>query len=94
MKEWVRSSRSLPYRDFFKTLNAKLRGHYNYYGVRGNYLSLRVFFKEATWLAFKWLNRRGGKRSSFTGRKFDDLLDRMKIEWPRITEVSRRRVVA
>jgi RNA-directed DNA polymerase len=94
MKEWVRANRSLPCRDFFKTLNAKLRGHYNYYGVRGNYHSLEVFFKAAMRLAFKWLNRRGGKRSSFTIAGFDDLLDRMRMEWPRITEVSRRRITA
>lgn len=94
MKEWVRLNRSLPCRDFFKTLNAKLRGHYNFYGVKGNFLSLKIFFKGSMNIAFKWLNRRGGKRRSFTRSGFADLLVRMKIELPRITERSRREATA
>jgi len=94
MKEWIRSSRSLPCRDFFKIVNAKLRGHYNYYGVKGNYLSLKHFFKVTLKTAFKWLNRRGGKRRSFTGTGFDELLVRMQIALPRITELGRRMVTA
>jgi len=94
MKEWIRSNRSLPFRDFFKTLNAKLRGHYNFYGVKGNFLSLKVFFKGSMNIVFKWLNRRGGKRRSFTKAGFSDLLTRMKIELPRITERSRREATA
>lgn len=94
MKEWIRSNRSLPCRDFFKTLNAKLRGHYNFYGVKGNFLSLNLFFKVSMKAAFKWLNRRGGKRRSFTSAGFDELLGRMKIERPRITERGRREATA
>jgi hypothetical protein len=41
---------------------------------------------------FKWLNRRGGKRRSFTWATFAQIRERMRIEKPRITEVSRHRV--
>ena len=61
MKEWIKSHRHLPGREFFIGLNARLRGHDNYYGVRGNFLSLKVFYEVAIEAAFKWLNRRGGK---------------------------------
>ena len=36
MKAWLKASRHLPKKQFFKTLKRKLIGHYNYYYVRGN----------------------------------------------------------
>jgi RNA-directed DNA polymerase len=92
--EWIKQYRHLPGRDFFQRLNARLRGHYNYYGVRGNSGALHRFFNWAMDCTFKWLNRRGGKRRSYTWEQFTQVLDRVKIERPRITEVKRRRVMA
>jgi len=94
IKEWIRKNRHLPGREFFNRLNARLRGHYNYYGVRGNSQSLYRFFKWAMECTFKWLNRRGGKRKSFTWGRFQEILGLVNIVRPRITEVSRRRVFA
>ena len=94
IKEWIQSSRHLLARDFFQGLNRRLRGHYNYYGVRGNSRSLYRFFDWAKQCSFKWLNRRGGKRRSFTWVRFTQLLDLVQIAKPRITEISRRRVIA
>jgi RNA-directed DNA polymerase len=91
---WIKQHRHLPGRDFFQQLNARLRGHYQYYGVRGNARALHRFFQWATDCTFKWLNRRGGKRKSVTWEQFTQLLDRIKIARPRITEVKRRRVFA
>ena len=31
VKEWIRQNRHLPGSEFFKGLNSRLRGHYNYY---------------------------------------------------------------
>ncbi len=47
----------------FERLNAKLRGHYNYYGVCGNYASLAEFFGRAMRILKKWLDRRSQRRS-------------------------------
>lgn len=94
IKEWIKLNRHLPGREFFRRLNARLRGHYNYYGLRGNSHSLKRFFDWAMQCAFKWLNRRGGKRKSYTWKLFNQILDRVKIARPRITEVKRRRVFA
>jgi RNA-directed DNA polymerase len=94
IKEWIKLHRHLPVREFFRGLNSRPRGHYNYYGVRGNSESLHRFFKWAQACAFKWLNRRGGKRSSFTWARFNQGLDLVPIARPRITEISRRRVFA
>jgi group II intron reverse transcriptase/maturase len=91
---WIKHHRHLPEREFFQRLNARLRGHYNYYGVRGNSHSLTRFFRWAIDGTFKWLNRRGGKQSSYTWGQFTRVLDRVKIARPCITEVKRRRVFA
>ena len=94
IKQWIRFNRHLPGKIFFRTLNAKLRGHYNYYGVRGNAESLYRFYKWAMECVLKWLNRRGGKRKSYTRDRFFKMLDLVRIAKPRITEVRKRRVFA
>lgn len=94
IKIWIKGNRHLPGREFFRRLNAWLRGHYNYYGLRGNYRSLKRFYDWGIECTFKWLNRRGGKRRSFNWTSFIQALDRMKVMRPCITEVKRRRKVA
>src|ERR1700674_5031208 len=42
--EWCKKYRHLRMKEQFRRLNAKLRGHYNYYGVNGNYASLNEFY--------------------------------------------------
>jgi RNA-directed DNA polymerase len=92
--EWIKQHRHLPGREFFRRLKARLRGHYNYYGVRGNSRALHRFFNWAMDWTFKWLNRRSGTRKSYSWEQFTRVLDRVKIARPCITEVSRRRVFA
>ncbi|HEY90630.1 MAG TPA: group II intron reverse transcriptase/maturase [Dehalococcoidia bacterium] len=92
ISEWIKSNRHLRGSEFFSQLNRRLRGHYNYYGVRGNSESLSRFYKRAIECAFKWLNRRGGKRRSYTWEEFKRVLNLVKIAQPRITEVKHQRV--
>ena len=94
LTEWSKPHRHLPGRAFFQRLQARLRGHDNYYGVRGNARSLTRCFYWAMDGAFTWLNRRGGKQSSYPWGQCTHVLDRVKRARPRITEVSRRRVFA
>lgn len=94
IKTWIRENRHLPGHDFFRGLNRRLRGHYNYFGVRGNSRSLYRFFNWAISCTFKWLNRRGGKRRSFTWGLFSQMLDRIPVARPSITEMKQRRVFA
>ena len=82
MTAWIKQHRHLPGREFFQRLNARLRGHYQYYGGRGNSRALNRFFRGAMDCTFKWLNRRGGKRKSFTWEQFNQILDRVKIARP------------
>ena len=44
-----------------RSLSAKLRGHYQYYGVRGNYKMLEVAYEHTRIMWKKWLGRRNSK---------------------------------
>ena len=83
--EWCRKKRSVPIRKLLKTLNSKLRGYYNYYGVIGNYESLYKFFRHAMRILKKWLNRRSQRRS-YNWKQFRSMLNHHQIELPRITQ--------
>ena len=63
MKDWIKKHRMMPLEWIFKTINAKLRGHYQYYGVTDNTREVKVFQSITKKLLFKWLNRRSQKRS-------------------------------
>ena len=93
IKAWIRANRHLPGREFIAGLNRRLNGHYNYYGLRGNSRSLWRYFNWAIGCSFKWLNRRGGKRRSFTWQVFSEALKRLGVAQPRITEAKRQHVV-
>jgi hypothetical protein len=66
----LKFNRHLIGEEFITALNRRLVGHYNYYGVKSNERSVKRFFDEAIESAFKWLNRRGSKRSSFNWSSF------------------------
>ena len=80
---WCKQSRHVRLKKLFASLNLKLRGYYNYYGVSGNSDRLREFFNETMGTLWKWLNRRSPRRS-FTRAAFDDLLDHFRVPRPRI----------
>jgi len=56
--DWCKSKRHEPIANQYEKLCSKLRGHYQYYGIRGNYKMLEVFYEhtERTWKY--WLGRR------------------------------------
>jgi group II intron reverse transcriptase/maturase len=83
--EWCKVNRNMKMSELMKRLNSKLRGYYNYYGVRGNYDGLQLFFEEAKKILFKWLNRRS-QRKSYTWDAFIKMLKYFRLERPRITE--------
>jgi RNA-directed DNA polymerase len=87
MGEWLRGNRHLKIRELMKTLAAKLRGHWNYYGVIGNSTSLAQYYEQTTQLLHKWLNRRSQKRS-YTWKALHRLLDQYETPRPKIVEQS------
>jgi len=81
---WLKRIRNfMPVKEWWPTLVAKLRGHYQYYGVSGNMPSLRRFHRLALRLALKWLNRRSQRRS-FSWAGFATYLKHYPLPKPRI----------
>ena len=69
--------------DWWPTLAAKLRGHYQYYGVSGNMRSLNRFYLMTVRLTRKWLNRRS-QRKRFYWKGFIEYLKHYPLPRPRI----------
>lgn len=64
-------------------VEAKLRGHYNYYGVTDNYRMIKKYHDIAIRFLFKWLNRRS-QRKSVTWERFNLFLKQRPLPTPRI----------
>lgn len=63
----IRNTKTL--KEIWKTFNAKIRGHIQYYGVSHNIEAINQFLHEAKKIAFKWINRRS-QRKSFNWDKY------------------------
>lgn len=74
-KDWIKNNRHKRIRKIIDQLNVKLRGYYNYYGVRCNFDKLEEMLAIVKKLLFKWLNRRSQKRS-FNWEEFTAKLKR------------------
>ena len=72
VSNYIQKNRHMKLGDLIASLNIKLRGHYNYYGVTFNSMSLERFYKMVRHRLFKWLNRRGGK-VKLNWNRFSDL---------------------
>jgi group II intron reverse transcriptase/maturase len=76
--QWFRSVRHQPVAWQHEQLVRKLRGHYNYYGIRGNSDRLSRFRHEVKRLWRKWLARRSDK-ARLTWDRFRCLLERFPL---------------
>ena len=90
LTEWIKRNRHQGLRPLMATLIRKLRGHYNYYGVTHNSVSLWEYWKHVNQTVYKWLNRRSQRRS-FTWQKFNAMFERYNIPRPYIKETSGRK---
>ena len=83
--EWIKTNRNKKISKLMTILRAKYRGYWNYYGVIGNYGSLKTFYYRTVRILFEWLNRRS-QRLSYNWAGFQDLLKQFLIPVPKITE--------
>jgi RNA-directed DNA polymerase len=80
---WCQQHRHDPVEDQAVALNAKLRGHYQYYGRPTNYRCLWQFYRLVQRLWHKWLTRRT-RGKPLPWRDFVHLLDLHPLLRPRI----------
>jgi RNA-directed DNA polymerase len=82
--QWCQENRHQPVDEQQKTLNAMLRGHYQYYGRPTNYRSIRQFYWTVRRLWRKWLNRRT-RGQWLTWERYTQILGRHPLLRPWIT---------
>ena len=82
---WCRTHRHRPVDEQQRSLNLKLRGHYSYYGITGNFQALKSFARgvRSTWR--RWLNRRS-QRATMYWSKFERLLQRYPLLPPKVVQ--------
>jgi len=82
-KEWLRKHMNDHIKELIPALNRKLVGHYNYYGISGNYADISEFYKYVRDELFRTLRRRGQKHR-LTWEKFNRILEFNPIAKPSI----------
>lgn len=83
LADWCRGHRHLPVEAQHAALTRRLQGHFNYFGVSGNFRSLLLLVEGVRRAWFKWLRRRSQQRH-LNWEKFGVLLERHPLPRPRI----------
>ena len=82
--DWCRRHRHLSVAVQHKALKRRIQGHFNYFGVSGNFNSLLRVVEQVRRAWYKWLCRRS-QRKRLTWERFADLLRDFPLPEPRIT---------
>lgn len=84
LNTWLKAIRNqVKTKEWWKTLRAKLRGHFQYYGVSENFNGIKRFYLYALKRVHKWLNRRSQKRK-MNWERFNSYLEHYPLPKPRI----------
>jgi RNA-directed DNA polymerase len=81
---WCKENRNKRIRKIVDMVNSKLRGYFNYYGIRGNSRKINKFYNIAVKTLYKWLNRRSQKRS-FNFEEFNRRMNCCELVKPRVS---------
>ena len=81
--DWCRRHRHQPVEAQHAALGRRLRGHFNYFGVNGNFQSLLRLVEATKRAWYKWLCRRS-QRKRLTWERFTDFLRQRPLPRPRI----------
>jgi len=83
INSWCKENRHQPMQEQWKTLKAKLNGHYAYYGISLNFRSIAAFYSKVIKIWHKWLNRRGWKGKQ-NWKLFSNVMDSWLLPRPKI----------
>ncbi len=87
LNRWFWKQLETPIGEMWRTLNAKLRGHYPYYGINDNWPLLMAYREQARRMAKRHLSRRS-QRSYFNWAKFTQFLEQHPLASPtRLTDL-------
>ena len=74
MFQWCKDNRHEPLRLQVEKLGMKLKGHYGYYGITGNFRSLQAYRWQVIRIWRYWLNRRSREHGSMPWERMHRLL--------------------
>jgi len=83
VKHWGKRNRHLILTQQHQALISKLKGHYGYYGITGNYTALSSFRREVLRIWRKWLGRRS-QRAYLNWDRVNELLRIFPLPEPRV----------
>jgi group II intron reverse transcriptase/maturase len=83
LHEWCREHRHAPVQVQQRALNDRLRGHYQYFGITGNFDALDRLYRATRAMWRRWLGTRS-QRARMTWARFYALLERLPLATPRI----------
>jgi len=81
VSDWCRAHRHLSIPEQHTQLVAKMRGHYAYYSISGNFRRLSWYANKVARIWHKWLSRRGNR---LPWDRFNNLLRRHPLAAARI----------
>jgi RNA-directed DNA polymerase len=81
--QWCRHNRHRPLKEQYQALCQKVRGHYQYYAIRGNYRALESLLASVRKAWRYWLSRRS-RESYISWDKFERILKAFPLPRPRI----------
>ena len=84
MNTYLKTNRTKKLNVIWHNISLKLTGHYNYYGVSGNFEIINKFYQKTKFLAFKWLNRRSQKKG-FSWDGFTRYVSYYPLPTPKLT---------
>lgn len=85
--QWCHDNRHWSLPEQHKIMSAKLRGHYQYYGIRGNYRMLEIVYQCARKSWKRWLGRRS-RDGYLTWEEFEEkILSVFPLPPPRIVHM-------
>ena len=88
---WLKTNRHLPLAEQRVGLSRRLTGHYNYFALRGNMLSVWKLFDATVRAWKKWLSRRSDK-AGLTWSRFNRIRQRFPLPEPRLRPLPSERV--
>ena len=83
LREWCRQNRHIPLERQYRILSSKLRGHFQYFGIRCNMRAMEVILYQAIRGWRYWLSRRCHK-GYINWEQFKKLLEKIPLPKPRI----------
>ena len=83
LNDYCRSHRHKPVKEQHASLCRRISGHFNYFGVNGNFASLWRLMRAAQRIWYRWLRRRSN-RTRLNWRRFKDLLRAFPLPRPSI----------